>query len=168
MIQEPKYTLLQHDQMFELRNYQAYPLIEAKDTDIRGYQGFQLAFDFIQGDNDKRQKIAMTAPVVNSFSEHGVETTSFVMPPQMDYKDVPSPVRSDLKKIYIPERMIAVIKFTNTPKLDSITKYEQSLRDWIYKNNLETIGQLQLARYNPPFIPGFLKRNELWLEVKPK
>ncbi len=90
------------------------------------------------------------------------------MPPQMDYKDVPSPVRSDLKKIYIPERMIAVIKFTNTPKLDSITKYEQSLRDWIYKNNLEIIGQLQLARYNPPFIPGFLKRNELWLEVKPK
>jgi len=29
-------------------------------------------------------------------------------------------------------------------------------------------GTLQLARYNPPFIPGFLKRNELWLEVIPK
>ena len=27
------------------------------------------------------------------------------------------------------------------------------------------LGSAELARYNPPFVPGFLKRNEVLLEV---
>lgn len=168
MIQEPKYTLIKQENPFELRHYQSYTLVEAKDSDLRGYSGFQLAFDFIQGENDRNQKISMTAPVVNQLNEDGVMTTAFVMPPQMKFEDVPEPSISNLKKIFVPEKIIAVVRFGFSPKMDSIRKYEKSLLEWIDKEDYIVTGTLQLARYNPPFIPGFLKRNELWLEVAPK
>jgi hypothetical protein len=168
MIQEPKYTLIKQENAFELRHYQSYTLVESKDSGLRGYSGFQLAFNFIQGENDRNQKISMTAPVVNQLNEEGVITTAFVMPPQMKYDDVPEPSITNLKKVFIPEKLIAVIRFGFSPKMDSIRKYEQSLLEWIDKENYSVTGTLQLARYNPPFIPGFLKRNELWLEVIPK
>ena len=168
MIQEPKYTLIKQENAFELRHYQSYTLVEAKDSDLRGYRGFQIAFDFIQGENDRNQKISMTAPVVNQLDEEGVITTAFVMPPQMKFDDVPEPSMSNLKKIFVPEKIVAVVRFGFSPKMDSIRKYEQSLHEWIDQQNYTVVGLLQLARYNPPFIPGFLKRNELWLEVIPK
>jgi len=168
MIQEPKYTLIKQENAFELRHYQSYTLVEAKDSDLRGYSGFQLAFDFIQGENNRNQKISMTAPVVNQLNEEGVTTTAFVMPPQMKFDDVPEPSIANLKKVFIPEKLIAVIRFSFSPKMEMIKKYEHSLLEWIDKENYIVTGALQLARYNPPFIPGFLKRNELWLEVIPK
>ncbi len=168
MIQEPKYTLIKQDNSFELRHYQSYTLVESKDSDLKGYSGFQLAFDFIQDENDRNLKISMTAPVVNQLNEKGVMTTAFVMPPQMKYDDVPEPSMDNLRKVFIPEKLVAVIRFSFSPKMESIRKYELALIEWIEKENYRVIGTLQLARYNPPFIPGFLKRNELWLEVTPK
>ena len=49
-----------------------------------------------------------------------------------------------------------------------IRKYEEELKQWIDEQGYVIIGNLQLARYNPPFIPGFLKHNELWFEVEQK
>lgn len=101
MVQEPKYTLIKQDNPYELRHYQSYTLVESRDSDLRGYGGFQLAFDFIQGENDRNQKISMTAPVVNRLNETGVETTAFVMPPEMEFDKVPSPITPNLKKVYL-------------------------------------------------------------------
>jgi hypothetical protein len=168
MVQEPKYTLIKQDNPYELRHYQSYTLVESRDSDLRGYGGFQLAFDFIQGENDRNQKISMTAPVVNRLNETGVETTAFVMPPEMEFDKVPSPITPGLKKVYIPERVVAVVKFSFSPKMDILRRYEQNLKEWIENQGYHMVGPLQLARYNPPFIPGFLKRNELWIEVIPK
>jgi len=167
MVKEPTYKLIKQDNPYELRHYQSYTLVESRDSDLRGYGGFQLAFDFIQGENDRNQKISMTAPVVNRINETGVETTAFVMPPEMEFDNVPQPNTPTLKKIFIPERVIAVFKFSFNPKMDIIRKNEQKLIEWIEKQDYRIIGPLQLARYNPPFIPGFLKRNELWIEVIP-
>jgi hypothetical protein len=165
MIEEPKYEILKQEGQFELRHYQAFLMIEATDRDIQSYRGFRLAFDFIQGDNERGQKIAMTAPVVNQLSENGIQTTSFVMPPKMAFEDMPLPTNQNLRRVLVPERICAVYKFSFSPKMDTIRKFESALIAWIKQEKYSIVGSLQLARYNPPFIPGFLKRNELWFEI---
>jgi hypothetical protein len=165
MIEQPKYEILKQEGPFELRHYQAFSMIEATDRDIQSYRGFRLAFDFIQGDNERGQKIAMTAPVVNQLNENGIQTTSFVMPPKMAFKDMPLPTNQNLRRVLVPERICAVYKFGFSPNMDTIRKFEFALKAWIEKEEYSIVGSLQLARYNPPFIPGFLKKNELWFEV---
>jgi len=165
MSDQPKYDVLKQDGSFELRRYQSFTMIEASDRDLESYRGFRLAFDFIQGDNERGQKIAMTTPVVNQLSEKGIETTAFVMPPKMLHADVPNPRSASLQKVLVPQRICAVYRFSFSPKMSSIREFEISLRTWIEKEGYTIEGPLQLARYNPPFTPGFLKRNELWFEV---
>lgn len=166
MIEQPKFELIKRQSPFELRRYQAFTMVEASDRDLESYQGFRLAFDFIQGENQKQQKISMTAPVVNQMNDDGIQTTAFVMPPKMAHEDVPNPSNQSLKKVLVPERICAVYRFSSNPKMTVIRKYEEELKQWIDEQGYVIIGNLQLARYNPPFIPGFLKHNELWFEVK--
>lgn len=165
MIEQPKYTIIKKQAQFELRQYQSFTIVEATDLDLKSYQGFRLAFDFIQGENDRGQKISMTAPVVNQLNDKGIQTTAFVMPPKMNHNDVPLPLNQNLKKVLIPERICAVYRFSFNPNMDKIRNYESILRTWIDQEGYTIIGNLQLARFNPPFIPGFLKHNELWFEV---
>lgn len=168
MIEQPHYELIKKEGPFELRRYQSFTMIEATDRDLQSYQGFRLAFDFIQGENEQGQKIAMTAPVMNQINEQGIQTTAFVMPPKMAHDAVPLPTNQNLRKVLVPERICAVYRFSFNPKMDIIRKYENSLKTWIENEGYALAGGLQLARYNPPFLPGFLKRNELWFEVKLK
>ena len=166
MTAEPKFKVHIKQGAFELRQYQEFTLIEAPDQNLDSYRGFRLVFDFIQGENSLQQKIAMTVPVVNQMSQGHIKSTAFVMPPDMDPKQVPEPLHPDLKKVFVPEREVAVVRFTFNPSLRKIEELENQLRAWIGSLGYQSVGSLQLARYNPPFIPGFLKRNELWLEVK--
>jgi len=168
MIEQPKYTVIKRQSRFEIRKYQEFTIIESTDRDLQSYQGFRLAFNFIQGDNEQSQKIAMTVPVVNQLNDKGIQTTAFVMPPKMKHEDVPLPLDKNLRKVLIPERICAVYRFSFNPKMDIIRNYESLLRTWIEEEGYKIIGELQLARYNPPFIPGFLKHNELWFEVNKK
>jgi len=89
MIEQPEYTLIKKQSPYELRQYQAFSMIESSDEDLQSYQGFRLAFDFIQGDNERGQKISMTAPVVNQLNENGIKTNAFVMPPKMPQNEKP-------------------------------------------------------------------------------
>lgn len=116
MIEQPQYKLIKKQSPFELRRYLAFTMIEANDRDLDSYQGFRLAFDFIQGENQNRQKISMTAPVVNQMNDEGIQTTAFVMPPKMAHEDVPNPNNQSLRKVLVPERICAVYRFSSNPK----------------------------------------------------
>ena len=165
MIEQPKYKVIKKQGAFELRHYSPFTIIEATDLDLKSYRGFRLVFDFIQGENERKQKIAMTAPVVNNLNADGIQTTAFVMPSQMTHDEVPLPIDQNLRKVFIEERICAVYRFKFSPNMDIIRDYEQTLRSWIKQEGYTIVGDLQLARYNPPFIPGFLKKNELWFEI---
>ncbi len=62
MIEQPKFELINKQSPFELRRYQAFTMVEASDRDLESCQGFRLAFGFIQGENQKQQKISMSDP----------------------------------------------------------------------------------------------------------
>lgn len=140
MIEQLKYTTIKKQTPFELRQYQAFSMVESSDKDLQSYQGFRLAFDFIQGDNLRGQKISMTTPVINQINEIGVQTTAFVMPTKMNYDDVPLPLNQNLHKVLVPERICAVYRFSFNPKMEIVREYEKALRAWIKQEEYTIIG----------------------------
>ena len=53
-------------------------------------------------------------------------------------------------------------------KLNSIPneKHRALLKNTLAEKNLEPAGEYILARYNPPFMPWFLRRNEVLVPVE--
>ena len=65
-VEEAKYTVLEREGDFELRQYQphivAETLVEGDFQEV-GNEGFRRLYDYISGKNRKQQAIPMTAPV---------------------------------------------------------------------------------------------------------
>ena len=45
--------------------------------------------------------------------------------------------------------------------------YLASLQEWIEQNNLTVAGEPVWARYNAPFTPWFMRRNEILIALTP-
>jgi hypothetical protein len=165
-IEQPSYTILVKDDAVEVRQYPAIIVAVADENDLRGYSGFSRVFEYISGDNAKREKIAMTSPVINTLDEQAM-TTAFVMPKAYDLSTLPQPQSGRLELVEKPSRLVAALRFSGNINARIIAEKTAQLQSWIADHGFTVNGPLELARYNPPFIPGFLKRNEVWLEVTP-
>lgn len=72
-----KYRVVKKDKSIEIREYQDF-LLASTTSPINQRQdsGFMAVFDYISGQNDSKQKISMTTPVV-TFEEGEKLVTSF-------------------------------------------------------------------------------------------
>jgi hypothetical protein len=135
--------------------------------------GFNLLFSYITGNNHTRRQIPMTAPVVTSaqipmtspvFSDE--QTMSFVMPGGKEKEEMPDPVDQRVKITSLPPREIAVIRFKGYAKREDVNGVAARLLEGLKKSGIATTGQPVLMRYNAPWTPGFLRRNEVGIEIK--
>jgi hypothetical protein len=164
-VQQAPYQLLERDGSFEIRFYEPLILAVSPETDLGGASGFGRLFNFISGQNRDRKKIAMTAPVLNDFDQPQM-TIAFVMPHDYQTGTVPQPEDPSVRIRELPARRVAAVVFKGNATARVIAHQRAELLDWLERRHLETIGPIELARYNPPFIPGIFKRNELWVELK--
>ena len=165
-IEQPVYDVLIHDGAYELRRYAPMIVAVSKETDLRGYSGFNNVFDYIQGNNAQREKIAMTAPVINDLQESTL-TTAFVMPKAYTMDNLPAPRSTQMALEENPERLVAACRFNGSVTAKLLAEKQAELVEWITAQGYLAVGSSQLARYNPPFIPGLFKRNEIWIDVQP-
>jgi hypothetical protein len=164
-IEQPVYTILVKDEAFEVRWYPPMIIALAEENDLRGYSGFSRIFEYISGNNAKQEKIAMTSPVINTLDEHAM-TTAFVMPKAYDLSTLPQPQSGRLALVEKPSRTLAALRFSGHVNARIIAQKTSELQVWIRDHGYTAIGSIELARYNPPFIPGFLKRNEVWQAIE--
>ena len=161
------YRVDEKDGSFEIRTYEPMVLAVSREIDLRGYSGFNVLFNYISGNNQDSKKISMTAPVLNKLDEQDL-TTAFVMPPAYKHPDeLPQPADPDLELREIPTRRVAAIIFSGNTSRRLISQKQAELLEWIKGRHLTSVGPIDLARYNPPFLPGFVKRNEILIEIKP-
>ena len=106
------------------------------------------------------QQVEMTSPVL---SETG--TMAFVMPKEYTLETTPEPLNSQVKIDEIPTRLIAALCFSGGWSEAHFEKETQELLDELAKAGIKTKGKVFTMLYNPPFIPGFLRRNEVAIEV---
>jgi hypothetical protein len=135
--------------------------------------GFNLLFAFITGSNRTQHKISMTSPVITSRRiamtapvVSDAESMSFVMPPGMSRDDIPDPLDSRVRITTLPAREVAVIRFSGYARQGEVEAAEERLRDGLKKAAIEPVGGPFLMRYNPPWTPGFLRRNEVAVEIR--
>jgi hypothetical protein len=186
-IEEPKFTLLEKDQAFELRDYAPKIIAEVEvDGDMReaSSKGFRLIADFIFGNNavqsGKSEKISMTAPVslegrsekISMTAPVGVQQSSkgwkvyFVMPSQYTLETLPKPKSLLVTIKQISSQKFAVIRFSGLVDEEKMSKKVAELKQWADNKKLKLLGNPELARYNPPWTLPFLRRNEVMVEVE--
>jgi uncharacterized membrane protein len=106
------------------------------------------------------ERIPMTAPVVS-----GEHTMSFVMPGGKTQQKMPEPLDTRVRLSTVPSREIAVIRFPGYARRDDVEGVETRLLDGLNRAGIATRGNPFLMRYNAPWTPGFLRRNEVGIEV---
>jgi hypothetical protein len=183
-IEKAKYNVLEKDGPFEIRQYQpqvvAETVVEANFTDA-GNIAFRRLFDYISGNNRKRESIAMTAPVnqesgsgqkiamtapVNQQKSQGNYMVSFLMPSQYTRQTLPEPVDPNVRIREIPSQTIAAIRYSGSWSIKRYEAKKNLLEQFISKRGLQIIGEAVFARYDPPFQIWFLRRNEVLFPVE--
>lgn len=182
-IEKAKYNVLEREGNFELRQYEPHIVAETMvDGDFEGVgnEGFRRLFDYISGKNRKKQSISMTAPVTQETKSEKISMTApvnqervgekyritFVMPSEYTMETLPEPLDTRVKLHEEPGRLMAAIRYSGTWGKSRYVEKKVRLQEWIEQNGLKPVGESVFARYNPPFMPWFLRRNEILIPVE--
>ena len=149
----------------EIRRYHpcviADVLVEAPYSQAASL-GFRPLVTYISQNN-----IAMTAPVLQESTDSRSWIISFVMPEGMTVADLPNPQSSKVTFRTLAEQLAAVLPFTGITTTSKIQEKESELRLALTNESLTPIGTLRIARFDPPWKPGFLRYNEVILDLNP-
>lgn len=183
-IEEPVYTVVNKGAGYEIRAYA--PQIRAEVV-LEGsyreslYGGFRQLADFIFGNNttntgidmtapvisEKSQKIAMTAPVLHEQNDgQDKHVVSFIMPGAYTMETLPRPNNSAVTLRQIPEQRFAVVKFRGYATEGRANRRIKNLIRALERDGIAIRGQAQIAQYNPPWTPPYMRRNEILIPIE--
>lgn len=155
----------------EFRHYPELVLATVDTADDNA--GFNLLFAYISGSNRPQEKIPMTAPVITSQKipmtapvVSDSASMSFVMPAGSKREDIPDPLDSRVRIVALPERDLAVIRFSGYASQEDVDAATSRLLAGLENEGIGTAGQPFLMRYDSPWTPGFLRRNEVAAEIR--
>jgi len=161
----PDYRVISSAGAFEIRDYPSLTLVSTP-MNRRGEDGsFMKLFRFISGKNDRAEKISMTTPVLMTGTESG--TMSFVVPKAVAQRGAPLPSNPDVTVNTMPAATYAAYRFSGSGKPAQSEAAAKKLLAWTSSKNLHVMGTPVFAYYNPPWTPGFLRRNEVLVKVAP-
>ena len=169
MVEQAKFEVLKKIGNIEIR---FYPSLVIARVDGYGDAGFNLLFRFITGNNRQKSNIAMTAPVVSEqiamtapvLSEGG--SIAFIMPEGFTLETTPEPLDDRIKIVEIPERVVAALRFSGRWSDSIFKKKSEELLKELAEAGIKTAGQVFSMRYNGPYTPWFLRRNEVAITVE--
>ena len=182
-IEKAKYQVLESADNFELRQYAPTIVAEtfvAGDFEAVGNVGFRRLYDYISGNNVKKQTLAMTAPVTQETESEKITMTApvtqeksqgrwritFLMPAEYAIETLPRPLDEKVQLKEEPGSLMATIRYSGTWSQKRYEKNKALLQAEMDKRGLIAVGQPVWARYDPPFMPWFLRRNEILVRVQ--
>lgn len=187
-IEEPEYQVVGQYDDVELREYAPYIVAE---VDVQGEFGeaggdaFRILAGYIFGDNAASEKMAMTTPVESrpsakgekmsmtapvtavAVGDDGRTTYAFVMERKYSLQTLPVPNDDRIRIRTVPERTMAVRRYSGRWTEDKYLQNEKSLLSALDARGIQTVGRPVLARYNSPFSLPFMRRNEVMIEIVP-
>lgn len=160
----PPAVILVEDGKFSVRGYENLTLVRASMKDGSDDSSFRKLFGYITGKNSRSEKIPMTAPVLMDERETG-KGMSFIMPSTMDPGSVPDPSDSSLERISFPGGRFAVYRFSGGRNAANESKARTALEQWMAGRGLVAADKPLYGYYNPPWIPTWFRRNEVWIRL---
>ena len=183
-VEEPAYEVLRTFGTVELRQYAPYVVaevvVQGPDGDA-GSQAFPILAGYIFGKNKGEKKFAMTAPVTQTAAPvkmamtapvtqadapGGGKLVQFVLPQGVTLDTAPEPLDPRVQLRQVPAQQWAAIRYSGTWSQANYNEHLALLRASLEKEGVVTQGEPVLARYNAPFTPWFLRRNEIWLALR--
>ena len=186
MTEEQKYTVERKFPKFEVRRYEACVFADVTvqaDFQSAGSIAFRSLIGYISGSNEPSKKIAMTSPVIQESKSDNSATkiamtspvlqqssgqenlVSFVMPSGMTLDALPIPSSSKVSLREVPEQLVAVSRFsgrwTHTVYMGYVAELESNIAESGFTSN----GSPRFARFDPPWTPWFMRRNEIQIPI---
>jgi effector-binding domain-containing protein len=181
-VEEAEYSVVRKDDGIEIRDYA--PSIVAQtvvdgEFEEAGSRAFRKLFNYIDGDNRSGDEIAMTAPVSQQAGQQKIAMTapvsqeatasgwvvSFMMPASFTMDTLPQPNDPAVTLREIPAYRAAAVRYSGTWSEENYARHLSELRAWLDANGLEAAGEPVWARYNAPFVPWFMRRNEILIPL---
>jgi effector-binding domain-containing protein len=168
-----QYEVIKRLDDVEIRQYPTIiqAMVEGKSDD----EAFGILFRYITGENRSSKKMAMTAPVISREPSSQIAMTrpvvsdeksfSFVLPSFYSIGTAPQPKDERIKLVEVKARRLAVLSFSGRGHDHSVEKYEGALLEKLTNAGITVKGPVLLMRYNSPFTPGFLRHNEIAVEI---
>jgi hypothetical protein len=169
MTEQQPYEVIATRRGFELRRYPAHVVAEVEmrgSFERTGNAAFRPLVSYIGGRNREGTKVSMTAPVVQvPTPQPDTYLVSFVMPAGSTVAELPVPVDSSVTVHDVPEHLAAATRFSGRWSKHSYDEHVAALRAAIEAAGLVAIDEPRFARFDPPWRPWFLRRNEVVLPV---
>jgi hypothetical protein len=182
-IEEPKYEVIRQFDGVELRQYAPYVVAEVVldgTAEDAGSRAFPILAGYIFGKNKGERKFAMTAPVTQTAAPVKMEMTApvtqasvaggmrvqFVLPEGVTLESAPEPLDPRVQLRFVPATQWAAIRYSGTWSQANYDDNLRKLRAALAAAGVATVGEPVLARYNAPFTPWFMRRNEIWLALR--
>jgi SOUL heme-binding protein len=182
-VERPSYRVELESKPFEVRDYPASIVAVVAVDGSRSEAvnaGFRILAAYIFGANQRSDKIAMTAPVtqrpgetiamtapVQQSAVAGRWEVRFTMPAAYTLESLPRPRDERIRLQPVPAHRMAVVSFSGFWSDANLTSHESSLADFIRARHLTPVAPAVFAYYDPPWIPWFLRTNEVQIEVAP-
>ncbi|RNE88754.1 heme-binding protein [Marichromatium sp. AB31] len=183
-VETPDYRVVERDETIEIRDYPALIVAEVRrDGDRRAAlsAGFGPLAGYIFAKEREGESVSMTAPVTQTPADEPIAMTvpvtqtptdaagqwavRFIMPARYDLDSLPAPAGETVRLRTIAPRRVAAIRFSGRATDALIAEQESRLRAWLETRGLAVAGAPTYAYYNDPLTPGFLRRNEVMLEL---
>ncbi len=187
-LEQPKYAVVQSNPVYEIRKYEPYIVAEVivpgPETEA-GNQAFSLLGGYIFGKNKGERKLEMTAPVVQTpvttATSTKIEMTApvvqtptsngflvqFMMPSAYTLATLPEPLDAKVKLREVAGKTVAAHTYSGSWSQNNYDEHLAILKEALVKAGVKTQGEPLYSRYNAPFVPWFLRKNEIWFNVQP-
>jgi hypothetical protein len=188
MTEQQPFELVRRYPHFELRRYPDYVVAEVTvnaDFDRAGNAAFRYLFNYISGSNTARQKLAMTAPVLQEAGAEKLAMTTpvlqsgplpgagqpaefsvaFVLPAGVSAETAPVPNDPKVRVRAVPGSLAAVQAFSGSGSAAAFERRNKGLQAALLLAGLTPVGAPRFARFDPPFKPWFLRHNEVVQDV---
>lgn len=153
--------------VFEIRRYPALLVAETIQHGSRDRalgNGFGLLADYIFAESREGDELPMMVPVLGSAVEGGDWKIRFLMPADQTRETLPEP-GPGVAIAEIPERELAIIKFSGKPDDKTLAAKEAELRLWIAAQGRDAAGPVEHGYYNSPLRPGPMRQNEVMIPL---
>jgi hypothetical protein len=167
-----------------VRQYAPYTVAEvvvAGSANEAGNKAFRILAGYIFGKNNGGKKLAMTAPVTQTAAPVKLAMTApvtqsvapggylvqFILPRGMTPATAPVPIDPQIVLRQVQPMRVAVIRYSGFWSDANYGRHLATLEETLKRAGLQWTGEPVLSRYNPPFTPWFMRRNEIWLQLPP-
>lgn len=168
MTEQQPYEVVRRFGDVELREYPPATVVEVTVTgsfEDAGTRAFRPLFGYISGRNQASRSISMTAPVLQASDGPDSHAVAFVLPADIPADQAPAPDDDSLVVRPTAQTTTAAITYSGRWTQDSYDRHCAMLLDAVAREGLVTAGTPRFARYNAPFTPWFLRRNEVLVDV---